>query len=326
MYGQQGEDAMLGDRGGIVDRKLDGSAGDPAPYNISLTSPPAESFVVFRTGTLDRRVDMRSDPNSLGTGFSTVLLAKPGTTDGGADIMLGGPDRDSMHGGFGNDVMNGESGGDTLFGDHGADVMWGGKGCDPALDGATACPDLGVRGTNDKFVDYLFGGYGGPPGSGDESAADILDYRPRVGIDPAIWFEVTSTGAGVPVADHQHHQGVDWIYGGWDRDVLEADQAANGPNPGDRLIDWPGATQLFLHCNAAYGGFNDVREHSPGMQTFLVQLAFALGAGPSATDVETAGRSGFVDLGLVYKKDIKDNNGPAFSDTPGHFTEISCEP
>ena len=326
MYGQQGEDAMLGDRGGIVDRKIDGSAGDPAQFSVSLSAPPAETFVGFRSGTLDRRVDMRSDPNSIGTGFSAALLAKPGTTDGGADIMLGGPDRDSMHGGFGNDVMNGESGGDTLFGDHGADVMWGGKGCDPALDGATACPNLGVRGTNDKFVDYLFGGYGGPPGSGDESAADILDYRPRPGIDPAIWFEVTSTGVGLPVADHQHHQGVDWIYGGWDRDVMEADQAANGPNPGDRLIDWPGATQLFLHCNAAYGGFNDVREHSPGMQSFLVTLAYALGAGPSAADVEIAGRSGFVDLGLVYSKDIKNNSGRAFSDTPGHFTDISCEP
>ena len=46
-------------------------------------------------------------------------------------------------------------------------------------------------------------------------------------------------------ANNQHHQGTDWIYGGWDRDVLQADVASNGPNPGDRLIDWNGAYNLF---------------------------------------------------------------------------------
>ena len=37
-------------------------------------------------------------------------------------------------------------------------------------------------------------------------------------------------------ANNQHHQGIDWIYGGWDRDVLQGEQSANGPNLGDRLI------------------------------------------------------------------------------------------
>lgn len=325
MYGQTGEDAMIGDRGGIVNRLINGSPGDPASFTTSIIPPPRVSFTAFRSGTLDRRVDLRRDPNNIGTGFSPVVLARPGTIDGNADFMLGGPDRDSMHGAAGNDVMNGESGGDILFGANGADVMWGGKGCDPALDGATACPDLAARGTNDKFVDYLFGGYGGPPGSGAETAADILDYRPRPGIDPAIWFEATSTG-NADISDNQHHQGIDWIYGGWDRDVLEADNASNGPNDGDRLMDWPGATQLFVHCNAAYGGFNDVRQHSPAMQSFLLDLAYALGAGPSKADVSTAGASGFVELGLVYTKDIKNNSGKAFSGTPGHFEEFSCAP
>jgi Ca2+-binding RTX toxin-like protein len=326
MYGEAGQDAMLGDRGGLVDRLINGSPGDPAPFTISVTAPPAVAYTGFRSGTLDRRVDMRSDPNSQGTGFSASLLVKPGTTDGGDDFMLGGPGHDSLHGGAGNDIMNGESGGDILFGDDGADVMWGGKGCDPALDGAAACPRLDFRGAQDQFVDYLFGGYGGPPRSGNETAADILDYRPRPGVDPAIWFEATSTGTGVPVADHQHHQGIDWIYGGWDRDVLQADTAGNGPNDGDRLIDWPGAYNLFTHCNSAYGGFNDVRELSPAMISFLEQLAYGLGAGPTLTDVRTAAKSGFVDLAMVYTQDIKDNNGKAFSTTPGHFENFSCAP
>gem|GEM_PF-3274052 len=330
MYGEDGQDAMLGDRGAVVNRLIDGSAGDPAQQSVSLNSPPAETFTYFRPGTLDRRVDMARDRNAAGTGFDATKITFPGTTSGGDDIMFGGRDHDSLHGGWGNDLMNGESGGDALFGDHGADVMWGGKGCDPDVDsecaGATDTVGLGVRGANDKFVDYLFGGYGGPPGSGSETAADILDYRPRPGVDPAIWFEVSGTTAGLPLSAHQHHQGTDWIYGGWDRDVLEADLAANGPNPGDRLIDWPGATQLFVHCNAAYGGFNDIRQHSPAMISFLERVAFANGAGRSIADVQASAESGFVDAGIVYTKDIKNNSGKAFSGTPGHYDQFSCAP
>ena len=39
-----------------------------------------------------------------------------------------------------------------------------------------------------------------------------------------------------------------------------------------------------------------------------------------------ANSSGFVDVGLVYTKDVNANNGKAFSDTPGHFTQFSCDP
>jgi len=78
------------------------------------------------------------------------------------------------------------------------------------------------------------------------------------------------------VRNNQHHDGTDWMYGGWDRDVLQGDVAANGPNPGDRLIDWVGAYNLYTSCNAAYGGFNDVRQHSPRCRR-------SCRAGPSAT-------------------------------------------
>ena len=129
-------------------------------------------------------------------------------------------------------------------------------------------------------VDYLFGGNGlkTDPVTG---GADILDYRPRPGVDPAAWFEATDTRATDPVAAHQHHQGIDWIYGGWDRDVMQANIADNGPNQGDKLMDWTGAYNLYTHCPSAYGGYNDVRLFSPSLQTFLQQLAFSLGAGKS---------------------------------------------
>ena len=88
------------------------------------------------------------------------------------------------------------------------------------------------------------------------------------------------------------------MYGGWDRDVMQGDVAQNGPNPGDRLLDWTGAYNLYTHCNSAYGGFNDVRQHSPDMQQFLQQLTYADGAGqvaaggPMASDTLTAGNLG----------------------------------
>jgi hypothetical protein len=62
------------------------------------------------------------------------------------------------------------------------------------------------------------------------------------------------------------------------------------------------------------------------MQSFLLQLSYALGAGPTQTAVSTTGASGFVELGLVKTQDIKNNNGKAFSGTPGHFEDFSCEP
>ncbi len=139
------------------------------------------------------------------------------------------------------------------------------------------------------------------PAKKDVLGSDILDFNPRgsypgncapgawpvttagVTVDPCQWFQLTGkaddTAAPETLVNNQHHHGTDWIYGGWDRDVLQADRAQNGPNPGDRLIDWNGAYNLFSHCNAAYGGFNDVRQHSPAMQNFLKSLAWGSGAG-----------------------------------------------
>jgi hypothetical protein len=115
-----------------------------------------------------------------------------------------------------------------------------------------------------------------------------------------LWFELTDktddTEAPETLANNQHHQGTDWIYGGWDRDVMQADVAQNGPNAGDRLIDWNGAFNLYTHCNAAYGGFNDVRIPSPAMLAFVQQWATGLGAGrpgPGTPDVLTPGTSAY---------------------------------
>jgi hypothetical protein len=136
---------------------------------------------------------------------------------------------------------------------------------------------------------------------------------------------MTSMDTPTP-ADNQHHQGTDWMYGGWDRDVMQGDVAQNGPNPGDRMIDWNGAYNLYSTCNAAYGGWNDIRQHSPAMQSFLQGVSYADGAGQQRSDTTTAGTSGYVELALAYPgKDNKHAAGSAFPTTPGHFDTNACD-
>ncbi|WP_232828722.1 hypothetical protein [Kribbella monticola] len=144
-----------------------------------------------------------------------------------------------------------------------------------------------------------------------------------------MWFQLTGkaddTADPATLANNQHHQGTDWIYGGWDRDVMQADVAENGPNPGDRLLDWNGAYNLYTHCNPAYGGFNDVRQHSPAMQNFLQSLAWGTGAGRAATDVTTSGTSAYRELALTYNTDHGHGTGSAYPGTPGHFDDpVAC--
>jgi hypothetical protein len=147
---------------------------------------------------------------------------------------------------IGDDLANGDSGGDQVFGGDGADVLWGGKGCDQVLDAAT--PDCLVdgafnadsRGTDDRFVDHVFGGVGATSGPSLDGAlgSDVIDFNPRGGypnncaagpwpasignatVDPYTWFlmiDKDDDAAPGGLANNQHHQGTDWLYGGWDR-------------------------------------------------------------------------------------------------------------
>ena len=130
-------------------------------------------------------------------------------------------------------------------------------------------------------------------------------------------------------SDNQHHQGVDWVYGGWDRDVMQGDLSENGPHPGDRLMDWSGVYNLYSHCNAAYGGFNDLRSPSPAIQSFLQSWATGIGAGrpgsPGTPDVLTAGTSAYDELAMVTTADGKGHGtGSAYPTTPGHFDDANA--
>jgi Ca2+-binding RTX toxin-like protein len=354
LYGEAGEDAMLGDRGGVRDVYENGSASETTVIN----QVPALTYTSRIAGSVSRVADLLHDVQGdafVGSGAGSPMPYN-GIAFGGNDRLRGGTGHDNLHAGVGDDLANGDSGGDTVFGDDGADLVWGGKGCDQAVDTAAVSPDCysggvfdpAARGTNDRFVDYIFGGKGatsGPSvGPGGDLGADVMDWRPRgtyvpgtgcttnpwpvtgsgrnaTTIDPCSWFEMTDI-SDADVTNNQHHQGIDWQYGGWDRDVLQADVADNGPNPGDRLLDWSGAYNLYTHCNAAYGGYNDVRQFSPDMQTFLQKWAYGVGAGQTLNDVLTGGTSAFIELALVYPADnIAHGTGSAFPSTPGHFDD-----
>ncbi|MCO8125590.1 calcium-binding protein [Acidimicrobiia bacterium EGI L10123] len=368
LYGELGDDAMVGDRGGIVSQYEDGNREVNLSYNQVPKIEYDGFLEGSVTRVVDLQHDVNGDVfvDNDGNEIDSQAVGPDkmpfdGVAFGGNDRMRGGAGKDAMHGGVGDDLMNGDSGGDTLFGGDGADVMWGGKGCDPAIDTIGQSPDCYVdgefvpsaRGDDDRMVDYLFGGKGaisGPSTDPDTGVlgSDILDWRPRGGYDdcvsedwpvttgtkkalvtndPCIWFEMTDIDDD-DVVTNQHHQGIDWIYGGWDRDILQGDVADNGPNPGDRLLDWNGAYNLYTHCNAAYGGFNDVRQHSPDMRSFLHAWAFTLGAGLVPDDVLDPSTSAFNELALVYNTDAKDHgSGKAFPSTPGHFDDPNaCAP
>jgi Ca2+-binding RTX toxin-like protein len=205
--------------------------------------------------------------------------------------MLGGDGRDSLHGGAGADIMNGDGdsvGGedpipdtddeDHLFGGDGPDVMWGGRG-----------------------NDHLWGGHGD----------DHLDVRPRPAspdtvADPPEWFAY-----GEP----DNYQGLDIIYGGWDRDALQADEASPGPGDVDTLIDWTGGYNVFYVCPGAYGQGTIIRQGNPALTLFLQDLA----EGDGALLPHESDTCGFREVGYVFPKDRRDNSHPPHPDHPGHF-------
>ncbi|HVE99166.1 MAG TPA: calcium-binding protein [Mycobacteriales bacterium] len=344
MFGGDHEDAMVGDRGLITDTLV---AGNSRMVTSDTQGPAFFVYEGLRDGQLDRRVDLLADGDGDTDGDGNPVES-PGLTVGGMDFMRGGPDHDSMHGAFGDDIMNGDSGGDWVFGADGADVLYSGKGKD--VSGLDPTANERTDPTSkyfDSYVDYLFGGHGGSTADtgnryGIAEGADVLDYRPRgtyagcgpkvvtggdrkvdTSQDPCDWFLITDTH-DVDVTNNQHHQGIDWIYGGQNRDILQADVGKNGPDFGDRLLDWVGAYNLYTRCNASYGDDGDIRQHTPAVEAFLQALAYGSGAGKSLADVQTPGTSGYRELAFVFAGD-KSNNGKAFPTTPGHFDNPSCQ-
>jgi len=281
LRGQEGNDDLYGQLG---DDYLEGNDGEDALVGDlgKITNN------LLGDGVDDPALDQFIRPNPpflndtiyvTGTLYRGVRLYAFQTGDGaeGDDTLLGGNGNDSLHGGAGDDLVNGNAGEDRAFGGDGSDAVWGG-------------PDH----------DHLWGGHGD----------DFLDVKPRstpAVRDSPLWFTY---------ARFDNYQDIDYIDGGWDQDALQANVADTGPVPGDRLLDWVGAYNVYYLCPALYGDWVITRGHSPSLIRFLQDLA----QGDGALDTLTDGTSGFHEVGIVFPNQAGQNSHPPHPDNPGHFT------
>ncbi len=320
LFGQQGDDyveggygsdAMVGDLGKVTTDLFTDNAGNAA-CGAARTISPNEPFVqepVCQQGTLFRLVQLYAFNDTVTTGTNAVAA--------GNDVMLGLDGDDWMHGGPGADMMNGD-------GDGGAEID------DPNLPGATTIitdpnavsadydrifgADSNGSGTVSSVVggngDVVWGGRGHDHtygGRGD----DMLDVRP----DPTNTVNFPRQWSAWAEADVESYHGVDFVYGGYDQDAMQGNVADNGPINGDRLFDWVGAYNIYYLCPATYGAYVSIRDQSPAILAYFEQQAATDGALTPATN----GTSGFNELALVYKPDVKNNSHPIYPGTPGHF-------
>ena len=308
--GNEGEDAIVGDLGKILDNLLGGAGvGDEVP------DPPLDQYIkpnapflddnINRTGVLKREVTLYS-----------FDITKP-TPAIGHDTALGGSGNDWVHTGPGEDVANGNSGDDRIFlGDSKAGAI-------VQLNPQKIAHDFVDAGWGGQGHDHIWGGYG----------ADFLDVRARTtqsapgivpGADPATWFQVAGMVTANPGQTGDvfgDFSGIDFIYGGWDQDALQANRGGNGPVPGDRLMDWSGSYNIYYLCPATNGDFVNTRQIAPGLIDFLQQLS----GGDGSLNPATAGTSGFRDTAMVFSNEAKFNANPVHPDTPGHFN-TACDP
>lgn len=309
IHGNQGDDTVMGDLGRFSVEVV--PQGDARTKRITGDGGFIEE-VVFRPFTLFRLTEL----------YRT-------TTHGGNDLITGGAGNDVVHAGFGQDTVNGH--GDILRTDVPDDPATPGSD-DPdevavaALDAACAAdldqvlPSFLVRGAAGQLgcdEDQLFGDdgddrmWGGPghdhlfgghnPGLG--TAGEHLDVV-YPGFDPFFHGNVDVD-----------FQGVDFIFGGYGQDALQADRSAPSPNGLDKLIDAAGAYNAYFVCEGAYGGNSVLRVLSPSMLTFLRDLATADGA----KDVSSSSSSGFRELALIDRQDMRHNTNPIHPETPGNF-------
>ena len=162
----------------------------------------------------------------------------------------------------GNDVLLGGLGNDVTHGGAGDDQMWGNRSFDANLVPTKETSPTGISGLDD---DVLFGGHGADRvwggwqhdrmygGHGDDRLDLVTSLNGVVSGDKTVDFK-----------------GIDYMYGGWGQDGMQADVSKPSPsNQTDKMVDGTGAYNGYFVCEGAYGGNSVMRLLSPAMETLL---------------------------------------------------------
>lgn len=112
LYGDGGQDLLIGDQGTAITRVQTNDT------QTIKTNAPFLDDVILLKGTLHWEVDLSQ------------------SDDDGNDRLSGGDGADFLHGNGGSDVLNGNAGNDRIFGDDGNDAIWGGTDHDHLWGGA----------------------------------------------------------------------------------------------------------------------------------------------------------------------------------------------
>jgi hypothetical protein len=232
---------------------------------------------------------------------TTTLYPVPtSVTNGG----VGGDDE--LLGGLGNDVVHGGSGKDTMWGNRSYvgdsfDSLVATKDADPDL----LAPDPG------KDDDVLFGDHG------DDLIWGGWQHDRIYGGHGADRLDMVTSLNGVVTGDKTvDFKGMDFMYGGWGPDGMQADWSKPSPDHGtDKMVDATGTYNGYFVCEGAYGGNSIMRLLSPSMQAFWQQVA----ADDGLTTVTTTNSSNWWELSMVFNGDRSKNANPVYDINPAHF-------
>ncbi|MGN6608390.1 MAG: calcium-binding protein, partial [Jatrophihabitans sp.] len=337
LCGDGGDDGIVGTRGLVTIVPFAKGSG---PTTIGTTGgPPYGTFTYPSSGDTIDRVDLSKEyVNGVLTAVPNWNVATAAGQNSQHDVEFGGQGNDALHGSPGDDFLEGDDGphvagapastggDDVLFGGDGNDSLQGGPGNDHAW-GGTGNDDLDLRRSDSGIALKV-----------NESRACQAMLFPTLTVAPAALLAAegcSSTGYGMqsyasrfplvsgsydtdPGGDDNGGTGKntslfgDIMYGGFNRDVMQSQPTGLG----DRMIDDNGAYNLEYVCTAPYGGWQINRALSPGLRSFVQQLAQADGA----VDPATVTSSGGYEASIIYPGDAKGNAGQDYPGTPGHFT------
>jgi Ca2+-binding RTX toxin-like protein len=353
LCGDGGDDAILGDRGLVG--TFNATSGAVAPVPFSSTTQTVGSTSGGPDGTLTLPTSGNTIyPVRLDVEYTNgVLTPVPNWNNPAAsgqsaqhDIIFGGQGNDTIHGSPGDDFIQGDDGmhiATQPASTGGDDIIFGGGGNDSTEGGPGNDHVFGGGGNDDADVvrsDTAIAPKVDDAGNCLPIAFPTLTVAPSTlagnGFCPLATWANTSYASRFPLASGTYDSDPgaldnggqtsktkvfgDILYGGDNRDISQSQ--GTPPGFGDRIIDELGAYNMEFVCPASYGGSQIIRSLSPGMLTFLQQLAADDGAYNlnQTNKPPTTLSSGDVEASIVYPSDVGGNGGSAYPNTAGHFT------